>query len=285
VFCNAEYRGETEETVVSEERGWKIVVHSSQQREERTKKRLRSYRAFGLVASVAFGACGTRSAQTVLALFPPSPLRLRRPIKAELTSPFSGFIQLSFFNPSVLRTPPLYLALPNTGEEGEIQYFCSTVVSTPPSLRATSPIFSVAKHRGGVWDSVFLLYCRFNPLVLRTLPLYLYVTPRNATGHGRGRGLKEAFQFWYKDRFYTSPLCFVTQNIGERPKKHLFLRRGVERLLFILLSSEKNEPRSAAAVIGLFGSSSRSSSGAVELASLKQSSPFFLRLPCVFAAR
>ena len=126
----------------------------------------------------------------------------------------------------------------------------------------------------------------FNPLVLRTLPLYsLTETPRNATGRGRGRGLKVVFQFWYKDRFYTSPLCFATQNIGERPKKHLFLRRGVERLLFILLSSEKNEPRSATAVIGLFGSSPRSSSGSAELASLKQSSPFFLRLPCDFAAQ
>ena len=55
--------------------------------------------------------------------------------------------------------------------------------------------------------------------------------------------------------------------------------------LFILLSSEKNEPRSAAAVIGLWGSSLRSPSGSAELASLGQSSPFFLRLPCDFTAR
>ena len=116
-------------------------------------------------------------------------------------------------------------------------------------------------------------------------PLRHFVPPRNATGHGRGRGLKVVFQFRYEDTLCTSPLCFATQNIGERPKKHLFLRRGGERLLFILLSSEKNEPRSATAVIGLFGSSPRSSSGSAELASLKQSSPFFLRLPCVFAAR
>ena len=60
-----------------------VLVHSSQQREERPKKRRRSYRAFGLVVSVAVGDCGTRSARTVLALFPPSLLRLRRPIKAE----------------------------------------------------------------------------------------------------------------------------------------------------------------------------------------------------------
>ena len=43
------------------------------------------------------GGCGTRSAQTVLVLFPPSPLRLRRPIKAE-----SGIVTVAvFFNPSV----------------------------------------------------------------------------------------------------------------------------------------------------------------------------------------
>ena len=59
-----------------------LFVHSSQQREERTKKRRRSYRAFGFVATVAVGVCGTRSARTVLALFPPSSLRLHRPIKA-----------------------------------------------------------------------------------------------------------------------------------------------------------------------------------------------------------
>ena len=55
--------------------------------------------------------------------------------------------------------------------------------------------------------------------------------------------------------------------------------------LFILLSSEKNEPRSAAAVIGLLGSLLRSPSGSAELASLGQSSSFFLRLPCDFTAR
>ena len=49
--------------------------------------------------------------------------------------------------------------------------------------------------------------------------------------------------------------------------------------LFILLSSEKNEPRSAATVIGFWGSSLWSPSGAVELALLKRSSPFFLLSP------
>ncbi|WP_407420574.1 hypothetical protein [Barnesiella intestinihominis] len=55
--------------------------------------------------------------------------------------------------------------------------------------------------------------------------------------------------------------------------------------MFILLNSEENEPRSAAAVIGLLGSSLRSPSGSAELASLGQSSPFFLRLSCDFTDR
>ena len=50
-----------------------------------------------------------------------------------------------FSNPSVLRTPPLYFAVQNTEEEGEM-YFPF----------ASAPI--------------------------------LYVTPRNATGHGKGEG-------------------------------------------------------------------------------------------------
>ena len=52
-----------------------------------------------------------------------------------------------FSNPSVLRTPPLYFAMQNTGEEGEM-YFPF----------ASAPI--------------------------------LYVTPRNATGHGRGMSVE-----------------------------------------------------------------------------------------------
>ena len=89
-----------------------FILLSSEKNEPRSSG---SYRAIRLVATVAVGVCGTRSARTVLALLPPSPLRLRCPIKVELISPFSGFIQLSF--------------------------------SIPPSLRATSPIFCVEKYR------------------------------------------------------------------------------------------------------------------------------------------
>ena len=49
-------------------------------------------------------------------------------------------------------------------------------------------------------------------------PLRHFVPPRNATGHGRGRGLKVVFQFRYKDTLCTSPLCFVAQNIGEKQR-------------------------------------------------------------------
>ena len=53
---------------------------------------------------------------------------------------------------------------------------------------------------------------------------------------------------------------------------------------FVLLNSEKNEPRNAAAVIGPFGLSLRSPSGSAELAPLKHSSPFSLRLVSLAAS-
>ena len=54
--------------------------------------------------------------------------------------------------------------------------------------------------------------------------------------------------------------------------------------LFVLLNSEKNEQRNAAAVIGPFGLSLRSPSGSAELAPLKHSSPFSLRLVSLAAS-
>ena len=56
-----------------------FILLSSEKNELRSSG---SYRAIRLVATVAVGVCGTRSARTVLALFPPSSLRLHRPIKA-----------------------------------------------------------------------------------------------------------------------------------------------------------------------------------------------------------
>ena len=66
------------------------------------RKRRRSYRVFWLVATVAVGVCGTRFARTVLALFPPSSLRLRRPIKV-------GILLMLLL---VFSTPPSFGHLP-----------------------------------------------------------------------------------------------------------------------------------------------------------------------------
>jgi len=62
-----------------------------------------------------------------------------------------------------------------------------------------------------------------------TPPIFLSGTPRHAAGHGRGGGCYKGLSFPAKE----SP-CYT---------KSFYL--------FILLNSEKNEPRSAAAVIGL----------------------------------
>ena len=175
------------------------MVRPSQQREERTKKRRRSYRAFWLVATVAVGVCGTRSARTVLALFPPSSLRLHRPIKAE-----SGVLAC-ILTPSP-SSPPIFLV--GTQGERRVNSITSTSGIFNPSPRRYapqfSPIFCVTKHpvrlRGTAGRSLEvalysfamsrgsgLYFFYFNPLAPWALPLYsLTETPRNTTGHGRG---------------------------------------------------------------------------------------------------
>ena len=65
---------------VEKDRKSLFILLNSEKNEPRSSG---GYRAIRLVATVAVGGCGTRSAQTVLALFPPSSLRLHRPIKAE----------------------------------------------------------------------------------------------------------------------------------------------------------------------------------------------------------
>ena len=54
----------------------------------------------------------------------------------------------------------------------------------------------------------------FTPLPCGHSPLYsLTETPRNATGHGRGRGLKVVFQFRYKDSIvHFSPVRMVASH-------------------------------------------------------------------------
>ena len=78
---------------------------------------------FWLVATVAVGVCGTRFARIVLALFPPSSLRLHRPIKAE-----SGDLAC-ILTPSPYGHSP-YIPCRNTGEKGntrfgnEVEFYC-----------------------------------------------------------------------------------------------------------------------------------------------------------------
>ena len=148
-----------------------VLVHSSQQREEWTKKRRRSYRAFGLVATVAVGVCRTRSTQTVLALFPLSPLRLRRPIKAELISPFSGFIQLSFSTPpSLCDTSPIA----HTCAEEEINAFLLNCLCFCACFDFSAIPRDDRTRQGGEFDTRFVAVAAdvFNSSVLRTPPLY-----------------------------------------------------------------------------------------------------------------
>ncbi len=115
------------------------MVHSSQQQEERTKKRRRGYRAFWLVATVAVGVCGTRFARTVLALFPPSSLRLHRPIKAGILL----VLLLVFSTPSPFGHSP-YIPLRKHRGRGGLTLLFPLQAFLTPLLVATlliSPIF------------------------------------------------------------------------------------------------------------------------------------------------
>ena len=80
------------------------------------------------------------------------------PDKGGINQSFFRFYSTFFFNPSVLRTPPLYFALQNTGEEGEIQYFGSTVVLTP-SPYGHSPYIPCRNTGGEDCKVVFFLCC------------------------------------------------------------------------------------------------------------------------------
>ncbi|WP_302406729.1 hypothetical protein [Barnesiella intestinihominis] len=74
--------------------------------------------------------------------------------------------------------------------------------------------------------------------------------------------------------------------IGERPKERSSRGEGLKDRLFIHSSQQREERtkkrRRSYRAYGLVATVSPS--GTAELALLGQSSPFFLRLPCVFAA-
>ena len=100
-----------------------LFVHSSQQREERTKKRRRGYRAFGSLLRSPSGSAELASLGQSSPIFPPSPLRLHRPIKAE-----SGDLAC-ILTPSPYGHSP-YIPCRNTGEKGntrfgnEVEFYC-----------------------------------------------------------------------------------------------------------------------------------------------------------------
>ena len=181
-----------------------------------------------------------------------------------------------WFNPSVLWPPPLYFAAQNTGEEGEMY----------------SPFASAS---------------------------ILYTTPRKAAGHGRGGVLKYPFDsgtwililrvdfpiffqniggreilflswssiFYVVSGNYSTFSPVSRSGIGERPKERSSGGEGLKGRLFIHSSQQREERtqkrRRSYRAYGLVATVSPS--GAAELTPLGQSSPFFLRLPCVFAAR
>ena len=98
-----------------------FILLSSEKNEPRSAAAV-----IGLLArryGLAVGDCGTRSARTVLALFPPSSLRLHRPIKAE-----SGDLAC-ILTPSPCGHSP-YIPCRNTGEKGntrfgnEVEFYC-----------------------------------------------------------------------------------------------------------------------------------------------------------------
>ena len=102
---------------------------------------------FWLVATVAVGVCGTRSARTVLALFPPSSLRLHRPIKAGILL----VLLLVFSTPSPYGHSP-YIPYRNT--RGEVEIY-SSFAST--SILCTIPRNARGYGRGRGLKEVFLV--------------------------------------------------------------------------------------------------------------------------------
>ena len=142
-----------------------------------------------------------------------------------------------FFNPSVLRTPPLYFAVHNTGEED-----CNAVFF-PILFCSALQCCGTRQGRGCDLILLLLLSLFFNPSVLRTPPLYFtlqntgeedwkatsslycFVAPRNAAGHGRGE-----VEIWFcccccffnLSVLWTPPLYFAVHNTGEEDCNAVF---------------------------------------------------------------
>ena len=140
--------------------------------------------------------------------------------------------RFSVLTPSVLRTPPLYFAVHNTGEED-----CNAVFF--PILFCSAPqCYGTRQGRGCDLILLLLLSQFFNPSVLRTPPLYftlqntgeedcnavffpiLFCSAPQCYGTRQGRGcdlilLLLLSQFFNPSVLRTPPLYFTLQNTGE----------------------------------------------------------------------
>ena len=159
---------------------------------------------FWLVATVAVGVCGTRFARIVLALFPPSSLRLHRPIKAE-----SGDLAC-ILTPSPYGHSP-YIPCRNPGEKGntrfgnEVEFYCFV---TPRHVTGhgrgrrldTNNFLSLPKI---VSVALICVICSFFSATRRTnqeAPPFLLTPPS----------------------LRTPPLYFALQNTGEEGEMYFF---------------------------------------------------------------
>ncbi|RHR93275.1 hypothetical protein DWW17_13475, partial [Bacteroides sp. AF14-46] len=117
--------------------------------EERTKKRRRGYRAFGFVAAVAVGVCGTRFVRTVLAHFSSVFLATSPPDKGGIGG------SCLYSNPLALWALPLYSLVGTQGERG-LTLLLPLQVFLIPLLVATllsSPLYFALHNAGEEGDS------------------------------------------------------------------------------------------------------------------------------------
>ena len=106
---------------------------------------------FWLVATVAVGVCGTRFARIVLALFPPSSLRLHRPIKAE-----SGDLAC-ILTPSPYGHSP-YIPCRNTGGEDWYLILLLSLYFNPSVTACHLPYILLCKTQGRRIESGISLF-------------------------------------------------------------------------------------------------------------------------------
>ena len=104
-----------------------------------------------------------------------------------------------FFNPSVLRTPPLYFTLQNTGEEdwkATSSLYCFVAPRNAAGygrgrgcdliLLLLLSLFFLTPPSFGYLPYILLCTTQGRRIAKQPFSLYCFVAPRNAAGHGRG---------------------------------------------------------------------------------------------------